>query len=152
MKRQQLYSAIICSTSFLLLGTLLFYPLISHEAIVPNDSNQDYTPSMDYSTDIQCKRVNIDTTAMMIRTGVKGGTTTECPTGYVATGITNGALNLYNDRTGEWLFDTNPDEWGITVEYTQGTMSFSRGNDSLNRVDLICAPRKIEFKDGPCVD
>src|SRR5687767_1584043 len=124
MKRHSLYSIIICSTSFLLLGSLLFYPLLSHEA-VPNDSIEDYIPRMDYSTNIQCKRVVIDPTVpRLVQSGVKGGTTAECPNGYVAVGINNNALNPYNATTETWLFDTNPDSWGATVQYVQGTMGF----------------------------
>lgn len=151
MKKQKLNSILLFSTSFLLLGGLLFYPLISHEAVT-NDSTENYRPSMT-TNNIQCKRVVIDPDSSRVpQPGVKGGATPECGPGYVAVGINNGQLNSYNAGTSTWLRDSDPDSWGASVSYVQYSFNYSKGTDSLNSVSMICVPREIVFKDGPCTD
>ena len=150
MNRPSFYSTLIFSTSLLLLGFLLIFPIISHEA-VPNDGQINYKPVMNYSTNIQCKKVIIDPYSNNVtQPGVKGGTTPSCPLGMVPVGINNGRLNAFNGTTEIWLSDTNPDSWGATVTYTQGTISYNKGTDALNAVSLICAPRYVVFQSGPC--
>ncbi|MBV9575985.1 MAG: hypothetical protein JO149_05130 [Gammaproteobacteria bacterium] len=141
--------AAIYAISLLMLALLFMCPGISY-GVVPTSSTDTslFVPNI-ANTNIQCKRVTIDSTTRTYQTAFMNATIPTCPAGTVPIGVNTGTLGGSGISTaGTFVVDSNG-TLPVNV-YTFDPLNYYQNTTSLNYISIICAPKTMAFSGGAC--
>lgn len=155
--KRKVYISLTYTLISAVLGTMLIYPIISHEASsnLTSDSTDMSTtfslPSLPNSN-IQCKKISIASSGPF-ESGSLDNPIPSCPQGYVPIGIYNGSLTYNqgqtsNDGGDQWVIDTSG--WLPVSIYYYAPLYYNSGTGALNSIQIECGQRTITFTSGPC--
>jgi|GEM_PF-5851434 hypothetical protein len=151
--KRKIYLSLTYALTSMVLGSILIYPLVSHDAgtnLTSDSTKLDNTfslPSLPNSN-IQCKKITISTSGP-VESGSFDNPIPSCPQGYVPIGIYNGNLTYHQGQTGnQWVIDTSG--WLPVSIYYYDPLYYNKGTGALNQIQIQCGQRIIQFTSGPC--
>lgn len=145
MKTTTFYIISIYTVSFLMLGSLLIYPRLSHEAL-PTSSTDSSVRRTITNSNIQCKKLTINRNTYIPITGTPDSPIPSCPLEYVAIGVNSGSLAPNSASVGGFVADVKG--WGYVDVYRYDPLYYRQGG--INNVSLLCGKREIVFSANPC--